>query len=139
MVVGGGDCSNYPDFNVFRSFVESSPLLIYSGYINLSSYERFISLIFSPTSQNVWSQTHRNISFRITSEIRVLIVVLIRKGIVMISRVWFKVSILFLLDLSFWLFLLEEVGWFSKCQMRKNKMENTFFLKVPVSSWQCRL
>ena len=48
-----------------------SLLLIYSGYINLSSYERFISLIFSPTSQNVWSQTHRNISFRITSKIRV--------------------------------------------------------------------
>ena len=107
--------------------VESPPLLIYSGYINLSSYERFISLIFSPTSQNVWSQTHRNISFRITSKIRVLIVALIRKRIVMISRVWFKVGILFLLDLSFWLFLQQEVGWFSKYQMWEKRLENTFF------------
>ena len=107
--------------------VFSTALLIYSRYINLSSYERFISLIFSSTSQNVWSQTHRNISFRITSKIRLLIVVLIRIGIVMISRVWFNVGISFFLDLSFWLFLSEEVGWFSKYRIGENKMENIFF------------
>ena len=107
--------------------VFSTALLIYSRYINLSSYERFISLIFSSTSQNVWSQTHRNISFRITSKIRLLIVVLIRIGIVMISRVWFNEGISFFLDLSFWLFLSEEVGWFSKYRIGENKMENIFF------------
>ena len=120
MVVGCGDCSNYPDFNEFRSFVESSPLLIYSGYINLSSYERFISLIFSPTSQNVWSQTHRNISFRITSKIRLLIVVLIRKGIAMISAVWFQGGISFL-DWSYWLFLKRRLGDFPKNKYGKIK------------------
>ena len=114
-----------------------SLLLIYSGYINLSSYERFISLIFSPTSQNVWSQTHRNISFRITSKIRVWLSCRSNTGMeLMISCL---IQGIFL-DSSFCLSLWDEVVWFYIYQNIKSVQIRLEYVHIFLKrKWQCGL